>query len=211
MCRGLIGKKLGMTVVFSSEGKYVPVTVVKIGPCTVTQIKTGETDGYNALQLGFGGKKKTRVRRPDKGHLKKSGLESCEIIREFAVENPGEYALGQVLNTGIFSVGDRVDVSGTTKGRGFAGVIKRHGYSGGRKTHGSHCHRIPGSIGASAWPSRVFKGKKLPGHYGHEKQTMRNVEIVDIREQDNLILLKGAVPGPRSGLISVCKPKITKK
>jgi len=197
--------------VFSSEGKYVPVTVVKIGPCTVTQIKTGETDGYNALQLGFGVKKKTRVSRPDKGHLKKSGLESCEIIQEFAVENTGEYALGQELNAGIFNVGDRVNVSGTTKGRGFAGVIKRHGYSGGRKTHGSHCHRIPGSIGASAWPSRVLKGKKLPGHYGNEKQTMRNVEIIDIREQDNLILLKGAVPGPRSGLVSVCKPKITKK
>jgi large subunit ribosomal protein L3 len=200
-----------MTVVFSSEGKYVPVTVVKIGPCTVTQIKTGDTDGYNALQLGFGGKKKIRVRRPETGHLKKCGLESCQILREFSVENPGEYTLGQVLNAGIFNVGDRVDVSGTTKGRGFTGVIKRHGYSGGRKTHGSHCHRIPGSIGASAWPSRVLKGKKLPGHYGNEKQTMRNVEIIDIREQDNLILLKGAVPGPRSGLISVCKPKISKK
>lgn len=211
MSRGLIGKKLGMTVVFTSDGKYVPVTVLKIGPCTVTQIKTGETDGYNALQLGFGERRKSRMKKPVEGHLKKSGLESCECLREFTSENPGDYTLGQVLNAGIFNVGDRVDVSGATKGRGFAGVIKRHGYSGGRKTHGSHCHRIPGSIGASAWPSRVFKGKKLPGHYGNEKQTMRNVEIVDIREQDNLILLKGAVPGPRSGLVSVCKPKITEK
>jgi large subunit ribosomal protein L3 len=211
MCKGLIGKKLGMTVVFSSEGRYVPVTVVKIGPCTITQVKTGETDGYDALQLGFGAKKLTRVGKAEKGHLKKCNLESCEAIREFPVENPGEYSPGQMINAGIFNVGDRVDVSGTTKGRGFAGVIRRHGFSGGRKTHGSHCHRIPGSIGASAWPSRVLKGKRLPGHLGHEKKTARNLEIVDIRENENLILLKGAVPGPKSGLVSVLKTKRAEK
>jgi len=206
MSRGLIGKKLGMTVVFTSDGKYVPVTVLKVGPCVVTQIKTDETDGYNALQLGFGEKKKSRVKKPDEGHLKKSELESCECLREFTSENPGDYKLGQIINVEIFNVGDLVDVVGTTKGRGFAGVIKRHGFSGGRKTHGSHSHRIPGSIGASAWPSRVTKGKKLPGHYGFERQTMKNLEIIDIRHQDNLILVKGAVPGPKSSLIYLCKP-----
>ncbi|MGB5159026.1 large ribosomal subunit protein uL3 [Desulfobacterium sp. N47] len=211
MCRGLIGKKLGMTVMFSSEGKCVPVTVLKVGPCVVTQIKSNETDGYNALQIGFGEKKKTRINKPVQGHLKKGGLESCEYMREFSVENPEEYKLGQILNIEMFNVGDLVDVSGIIKGRGFSGVIKRHGFSGGRKTHGSHCHRIPGSIGASAWPSRVFKGKKLPGHYGCCKQTMRNLEIIDVRQHDNLILLKGAVPGPRSGMISVLKPNVIKK
>ncbi|MFH2044590.1 MAG: 50S ribosomal protein L3 [Pseudomonadota bacterium] len=211
MCRGLIGKKLGMTVTFSSEGKCVPVTVLKVGPCVVTQIKTNETDGYNALQVAFGEKKQTRINKPVKGQLKKGGVESCEYIREFSVENPEEYKLGQVLNVEMFNVGDLVHVTGIIKGRGFAGVIKRHGFAGGRKTHGSHSHRIPGSIGASAWPSRVFKGKKLPGHYGCTKQTMRNLEIIDIRENDNLILLKGAVPGPKSGLISVLKPNILDK
>lgn len=210
MSRGLIGKKLGMTVVFTSEGKYVPVTVLKVGPCFVTQIKTDETDGYNALQLGFGEKRKSRMKKPVVGHLKKPGIESCECLREFATVNPGEYTPGQVINVEIFNVGELVDVVGTTKGRGFAGVITRHGFSGGRKTHGSHSHRVPGSIGASAWPSRVLKGKKLPGHYGFVRQTMKNLEIIDIRHQDNLILVKGAVPGPKSALIYVCKPKISK-
>jgi large subunit ribosomal protein L3 len=210
MSRGLIGKKLGMTVVFASDGKYVPVTVLKVGPCVVTQIKTDKTDGYNALQLGFGEEKKSLVKKPVKGHLKKSELESCKYLREFICVNPEEYTLGQTINVEIFNVGDRVDVVGTTKGRGFAGVIKRHGFSGGRKTHGSHSHRIPGSIGASAWPSRVMKGKKLPGHYGFIRQTLRNLEIIDIRHQDNLVLVKGAVPGPRSGLIYLCKPKAAK-
>jgi len=209
MSRGLIGKKLGMTVVFTSDGKYVPVTVLKVGPCVVTQIKTDKTDGYNALQLGFGEKKKSRMKKPVEGHLKKSGLESCECLREFTSGNPENYTPGQAINVEIFNVGDLVDVVGTTKGRGFAGVIKRHGFSGGRKTHGSHSHRIPGSIGASAWPSRVMKGKKLPGHYGFERQTIRNLEIIDIRHQDNLILVKGAVPGPKSSLIYLCKPKVT--
>jgi large subunit ribosomal protein L3 len=207
MSRGLIGKKLGMTVVFASDGKYVPVTVLKVGPCVVTQIKTDETDGYNALQLGFGNKKNSQIKKPVKGHLKKSEIESCECLREFPCGNPGDYKPGQTINVEMFNVGERVDIVGTTKGRGFAGVIKRHGFSGGRNTHGSHSHRIPGSIGASAWPSRVIKGKRLPGHYGFERQTVRNLEIIDIRHQDNLVLVKGAVPGPKSGLIYLCKPK----
>ena len=149
------------------------------------------------------------MKKPVEGHLKKSGLESRECLREFTSGNPENYTPGQAINVEIFNVGDLVDVVGTTKGRGFAGVIKRHGFSGGRKTHGSHSHRIPGSIGASAWPSRVMKGKKLPGHYGFERQTIRNLEIIDIRHQDNLILVKGAVPGPKSSLIYLCKPKVT--
>lgn len=207
MSRGLIGKKLGMTVVFTSDGKYVPVTVLKVGPCIIAQIKIDATDGYSALQLGFGEKKKSRIKKPATGHLKKPGIESCECLCEFAPAGTEEYTYGQVLNVEIFNVGERVDVIGTTKGRGFAGVITRHGFSGGRKTHGSHSHRVPGSIGASAWPSRVMKGKKLPGHYGFVRQTVKNLEIIDIRPQDNLILVKGAVPGPKSGLIYVCKPK----
>ncbi len=206
MCNGMIGKKVGMTGLFTPEGQYIPVTVVQAGPCVVTQVKTEATDGYNALQLGFGAKKEKRLNSPLQGHLRKSGASSA-VLREVSVENPGDYAVGQEVDLmTIFNVGDRVDVSGTTKGRGFSGVIKRHGFSGGRKTHGSKSHRIPGSIGCSAWPSRVFKGKKLPGQYGNTKKTIKNLEIVDIRPEENLVLLKGAVPGSASGVVMLRKP-----
>jgi len=205
MCNGLIGKKIGMTAVFSNEGRRIPVTAVQVGPCVVTQIKTVATDGYNALQLGFGEKKESRMNKPLKNHLKKSGISSCTALREFAVAEPDTYSLGQVIGTELFQVGEKIRVSGKTKGRGFAGVIKRHGFGGGRQTHGGHCKRIPGSIGCSAWPSKVMKGKKMPGHYGNEKQTVRNLEIIDIRPDENIILIKGAVPGHRSGLLTVEK------
>ena len=211
MCKGLMGKKLGMTALFSPEGAYTPVTVVELGPCVVTQIKTVATDGYNALQLGFGDKKTKQVNKPMQGHLKKSGDQVFAYLREFPVDNPEEYSLGQAVTLDLFSVGERVDVVGTTKGRGFSGVIKRHGFARGPMTHGSKSVRIPGSIGCSAWPSRVIKGKKMPGQYGTERQTVRNVKVVDIRPEQNLVLLRGAVPGHKNALVLVSKPKIIKK
>lgn len=208
MSRGLLGKKLGMTAWFSSEGNLIPVTVVEVGPCVVTQIKTAATDGYNALQLGFGEKKKSRVKKPLQGHQKKSGNICFEHLKEFFVENPDEFGLGQTITVEMFHAGDRVDVVGTTKGRGFSGVIKRHGFHRGPMSHGSKNIRPPGSIGCSATPSKVIKGKKMPGHYGNQRKTMRNLEIVDVRPDNNLVLLKGAVPGPKSGLVVLNKLKI---
>jgi large subunit ribosomal protein L3 len=211
MIKGLMGKKLGMTGIFAPDGRYVPVTVIEAGPCVVTQVKTTATDGYNAVQLGFSEVKAKRVTKPRQGHFRKSGESFFRHVQEFPVDDPEAYSLGQKITLDIFSVGERVDVCGTTKGRGFAGVIKKEGFSGGPTTHGSKCHRIPGSVGSSAWPSRVFKGKGLPGHYGVDHQTMQNIEIVDIRPEENILMVKGAVPGPATGLVAVKKPKIARK
>lgn len=208
MFNGLMGKKLGMTGLFTPEGQYVPVTVIEAGPCVVTQIKTVATDGYDALQLGFEEKKEARTNKPMRGHFEKSGGKCFRHIQEFSVENPGDYNLGQEVKLDLFSVGERVDVVGQSKGRGFAGVIKRHGFHGGRKSHGSKAHRIPGSIGCSAYPAHVIKGKKMPGHYGDARNTIQNLEIVDIRPDDNLIMVKGAVPGHKSALVTIQKLKI---
>ncbi len=194
-----------MTGMFSNDGRYVPVTVVEAGPCVITQIKTVATDGYDALQLGFLEKKANRVNKPQAGHFKKSGTQGFRYVKEVPVENISEYSLGQVISPQLFSVGEKVKVVGTSKGRGFAGVVKRHGFGGGRKTHGGHCHRLPGSIGCSAWPSKVIRGKKMPGRYGHDRQTVKNLVIFDIREEENLILLKGAVPGSKNGLVQISK------
>jgi len=190
---------------FTPDGRYLPVTVIEAGPCVVTQIKRADREGYNALQLGFGQRKASRVNRPLKGHLKKSGGGLFATLREFPVDNPDDFTLGQEITLELFEVGDRVRITGKTKGRGFSGVIKRHGFHRGPKTHGSKNIRPPGSIGCSAWPSRVTKGKKMPGQYGHEQQTTRNLEIVDIRPEQNLILVKGAVPGHRSALVTIRK------
>jgi large subunit ribosomal protein L3 len=207
MSNGLIGKKMGMTGMFSPEGRYVPVTVVQAGPCTVTQIKTQTKDGYNAIQVGFGIQKKQRLNKPVIGHLQKSGDHAFLVLKEIRVDNPEAYSLGQVITAEVFSVGDYVDVTGISKGKGFAGVMRRHGFAGGRTTHGSQCHRIPGSIGASAWPSRVMKGKRLPGHYGHEQVTVRNLQVLDIRSDENILLIKGAIPGSKSGVLNLRKSK----
>jgi len=207
MCRGLIGKKLGMSGIFSPDGDSIPVTVLEVGPCLVTQIKTVATDGYNALQLGFGTRKLSRTNKPLLGHLKRSGGGSFALLREFAVENPQDYEVGQTLTVEMFKIGDRVDVTGKTKGRGFTGVVKRHGFHGGKDTHGSMSHRVPGSIGSSAWPSRVIKGKKLPGQYGNARKTVRNLQIVEIRPENNLLFVRGAVPGARSTCVEVKRPK----
>jgi len=205
MCKGLVGKKLGMTSVFGPNGQYIPVTVLQVGPCVVTQIKKDETDGYKALQLGFGTKKEKNTNRPLKGHFKKAGDACFDTLKEVGVDNPEEYSLGQSVGPEIFAIGEKVNVTGTTKGRGFSGVMKRHGFGGGRITHGSHSKRTPGSIGCSAWPSKVIKGKRLPGQYGVETKTVRNLEIVDIRPEENLILLKGPIPGSRSGIVTINK------
>lgn len=196
-----------MTGVFTSEGRYFPATVIEAGPCVVTQIKTRDTDGYDALQLGFGGKRTSRVNKPLQGHFKKSGDQCFRFLKEFSVENPADYSLGQELTVEMFKVGDRVDVVGTSKGRGFSGVIKRHGFHRGPMTHGSRNVRRPGSVGCSAWPAKIIKGKKMPGQYGNDRKTIRNLEIIDIRTDDNLILVKGAVPGSEAGLVSVNKLK----
>jgi large subunit ribosomal protein L3 len=211
MCKGLIGKKLGMTGLFTPDGESIPVTAVQAGPCVVTQIKTIDTDGYNALQLGFGEKKKSRVNKALKGHCKKSGDACFAFLREVPVNDPGQYEIGQTISLDLFDIGEHIDVTATTKGRGFSGVIKRHGFHGGKKTHGSHSQRIPGSIGSSAWPSKVLKGKKLPGQYGNHRKTIRNLVIADIRPQENILLIKGAVPGSKNGIVEIKKPKITKK
>lgn len=209
MSKNILGRKMGMTGVFTSRGKHIPVTVLEVGPCLITQIKTVDTDGYNALQLGFGSKKPSRINKPIRGHSEKSGKGGFTFFREFPVDNPEDYTLGQSIGPDVFSVGDRVDVTGTSKGRGFAGVIKRHGFHGGKKTHGSHSHRIPGSVGCSAWPAKVIKGKKMPGHYGTDRTTVRNLEIVDIRPEDNLMMIRGAIPGPKTGLVMIKMPKFT--
>lgn len=210
MEKGLIGRKLGVTQVFSEDGVAIPVTVIEMGPCVVTQKKTKEIDGYDAIQLGFGRVKQKNVTMPIQGHLRKAGNGLFRVLREFRMMSPDDYEEGQELKTDIFKIGDYVDVVGRSKGKGFAGVIKRHGFKGGRATHGSMFHRAPGSIGASAYPSRVFKGKKLPGHMGNSRRTVQNLMIVGVRPNENLILVRGSVPGSRDSIVLV-KSSIKKR
>ena len=201
----LLGKKIGMTNVFSAEGRLIPVTVVQAGPCVVTQIKSKETDGYNALQLGFDEKKVEKLNKPIAGHLKKTTEKGFRVLREFRTDDIEEVESGAIFSTEMFTVGDKVNISGISKGRGFQGTIKRHGFSRGPETHGSRNHRKPGSIGNSAWPGKVFKGKKLPGHMGTDRTTMKNLTIVDIKHDENLLLVKGPVPGCKTGILEVRK------
>jgi len=212
MYRELLGRKLGMTTLFAPNGNQISATVLEVGPCVVTQIKTRETDGYDALQVGFLMKNLSRVNKPMQGHLRKSGGQGYRFLREISVDDPAEHKLGEALTIdGLFQVGERIDVSGFSKGRGFSGVIKRWGFHGGRDTHGSMFHRAPGSVGASATPSKVLKGRKLPGRYGGARVTARNLEVVDIRPEQNVLIVKGAVPGGKAGLIGVRKPQIASK
>ena len=189
MVLGLIGKKLGITQIFSRDGQMVPVTVIQAGPCCVVQKKTPEKDGYSALQIGFGDKKLKKTAKPIQGHCKAAGGRAFAILQELRIDNTDAYQVGQDITLAIFKVGDTVKVSGTSKGKGFAGVMKRHNFKGGAESHGSMFHRAPGSIGASADPSRVVKGMRGPGHMGAQKVTMKNLEIIEIREKDNLLLL----------------------
>ncbi|MDK9709249.1 MAG: 50S ribosomal protein L3 [Desulforhopalus sp.] len=201
---GLLGKKIGMTRVYSELGEAVPVTVIEAGPCKVLQVKTDSTDGYGAIQVGFAEKKASRVNKPMAGHFTKSGSTGYYFVREFRVMDPTLFEVGQVISLGtVLKVGDKVDVQGTSKGRGFQGVIKRHGFSGGGSGHGSMFHRAPGSIGCSAYPSRVIKGKKLPGRMGNDSVLRKNVVVVDVRDDENVVLLKGPLPGAKNGLLKI--------
>lgn len=203
MVNGIIGKKLGMTRIFVENGESVGVTVLEAGPCTVVQKKTKDKDGYEALQLGFGSKKKAN--KPRVGHLKASGGTNFTRFKEFKADDIDQYDTGQEITLDIFEIGERVNISGVTKGRGFSGVMKRHGFAGGRASHGCTTPRGGGSIGAAAYPARVFPGKKMPGHQGNVKQTVRDLEIMDVREEYGVILVKGSVPGPRDGIVLIKK------
>jgi large subunit ribosomal protein L3 len=201
---GILGRKLGMTRVYNEVGRSIPVTVIEAGPCTVLQKKTIDNEGYNAIQVGFLEKKASRVNKPDAGHFKRSGSSGFYHVSEFRVKDPAAYELGQQVTVKeLLNIGDNVDVSSKSKGRGFQGVVKRHGFAGGRSTHGSMFHRAPGSIGSSAWPSRVVKGKKLPGRMGNTLVTQKNLKVVDIREDEHILLVKGAVAGAKNGLIKI--------
>lgn len=198
----LIGKKLGMTQIFAEDGESVPITVIEAEPSVIVHKKTQESDGYDALQLGYGRVKQKSVTKPLQGHLKKADKGFFRNLREFRTAT-ASYELGQELKVDMFAAGDYIDVVGTSKGKGFAGVVKRHGFSGGRATHGSMFHRAPGSIGASAEPSRVLKGKKLPGQMGDVRKTVQNLLVVGVRPERNLILVKGSIPGCRNSVVII--------
>jgi len=201
---GLLGRKVGMTRVYDENGRSVPVTVIEAGPCTILQKKTVGKEGYNAIQVGFIEKKESRLNKPEAGHFKRSGGKGYYHIKEFRVSDPESYEIGQqVTLADVFSIGDLVDVSGKSKGRGFQGVMRRHGFAGGRKTHGSNFHRAPGSIGCSAWPSRVLKGKRLPGRMGNDLVTQKNLKVIDIRTEENVLLVHGPTPGAKNGILNI--------
>lgn len=201
--KGILGRKIGMTQIFTEEGKVIPVTVVEAGPMVVTQIKTVETDGYNAIQVGYGDIKAKHVTKPLKGHFEKAGVEFKKTLKEFAVEDPSVYKIGQEIKVDIFAEGNKVDVTGISKGKGTQGAIKRHNQSRGPMTHGSKYHRGPGSKGAGTTPGRVFKGQTEAGRMGNEQVTVQNLEIAKVDTERNLLLIKGAIPGPKSGMLTI--------
>ncbi len=203
--KAVLGRKLGMTQVFSEDGRLVPVTVIEAGPMVVTQIKNKETDGYEAVQVAFGEAKEKRVNKPLRGHFAKAGVGFKKFVREFKVQDLSAYSLGQEIKVDVFEAGEKVDAVGTSKGKGFQGPIKRHNQSRGPMSHGSRYHRGPGSMGAASDPSRVFKGKKLAGQMGASRVTIQNLEVVKVDVEKNLILIKGAVPGPKKGLVVIKK------
>ena len=201
---GILGKKVGMTRVYSEIGEAIPVTVIEAGPCKVLQVKTESNDGYSAIQVGFSEKKASRIDKPTAGHLKKSNSDGYYFIREFRVTDSAAYEVGQEITLdAIMKVGDKVDVQGISKGRGFQGVVKRYGFAGGGAGHGSMFHRAPGSIGCSAYPGRVIKGKKMPGRMGNDTILRKNVVVVDVRTEENVVLLKGPLPGAKNGLLKI--------
>ena len=204
MTNGLLGKKLGMTQIYD-ESVLEPVTVIEAGPCRVVAIKTKERDGYEAIQLSFGEVKDRKLTRAELGHLKKQQVPASRVLREFP--KVGDIAVGETVQVDIFKKGDWVDVVGMSKGKGFQGVMKRHNYSGGPESHGSMFHRAPGSIGASSYPSRVWKNKALPGHMGDERVTVQRLKVIDARPDENLLFVRGAVPGGQNGLLIVRKSK----
>ena len=202
MKKALLGKKLGMTQIFDEQGKVIPVTVIEAGPCTVVQIKTKDADGYEAVQLGFGEVKANKVIKPKAGHFKKANVEPKKHLREFRLEEIS-YNVGDELKADVFTAGEFVDITGTTKGKGFQGVIKRHGQSRGPMGHGYMYHWCPGSMGPTSTPGRVFKGKKLPGHMGMQTVTIQKLEVVNVDLDKNVILVKGSVPGNKGAILKI--------
>jgi large subunit ribosomal protein L3 len=204
MARTILGKKLGMTQVWSEDDRLVPVTVIEAGPCFVSQVKTTEKDGYAAVQLAYGDVKPSRANKPQKGHFAKAGIETAKrFVAEARMDEGEKFEPGQEITCEIFAEGDSIAVTGTSKGKGFAGVMKRHNFKGGPGGHGSHFHRAPGAIGQCATPSRVFKGMKLPGHMGAAQVTVRNVKVIKVIPEQNVMLVKGAVPGGKNGLLTI--------
>lgn len=204
MQKAILGKKLGMTQVFAEDGTVIPVTVIMAGPVTVTQLKTVENDGYKAVQVGFVDVAEKKLNKPEKGHLDKAGVAYKKVLREFRFDGDVNYNIGDEIKADVFSAGDKIDVTGISKGKGYAGVIKRHNFSRLKETHGTGpVHRHPGSMGACSTPSRVMKNTKLPGHMGVEKVTVQNLDVVKVDVEKNLILVKGAVPGPKGGLLTI--------
>ena len=204
MVTGIIGRKVGMTQVFETDGTVVPATVIKAGPCVVVQAKGAQTDGYESVQLGLVEDKPARVGKPLAGHYKKANVPPTRVRREVKLAPGGDpLKAGDSVLVSIFALGERVDVIGTSRGKGFQGVVKRHHFAGGAATHGSMFHRAPGSIGSSSYPSRVFKGMRMAGHTGHSRVTVRNLEVVEVHAEENLLLVKGAVPGPNGGYVVV--------
>jgi len=204
--QGIIGKKVGMTQVYAEDGRAYPVTVIEAGPCVVVQRKSKEKDGYAAVQVGLvEARKAKRVTKPMKGHFDKAGLPPCRVLREFRVADGAEVKVGDKVSVDLFAAGDTISVSGTSRGLGFQGVVKRHHFRGGAATHGSMFHRAPGSIGASAWPSRTLKGMKAAGHMGAEKVTVRNVEVVRVDAGNNLLIVRGSVPGAGGSIVVIRK------
>lgn len=204
--RGMLGKKIGMSRVFNNHGDVVPVTILNVGPCVVTQVKTLENDGYQAVQIGYGYKKDKHLTKPLEGHFKKSSSKPSEVLAEFDVVPGFDYVLGSVFHVGLFNQGDFVRVSGTSKGRGFAGVIKRHNFSRQKKTHGTgHTERAPGSIGQASDPSRVFPGMRMAGRHGNVKVTVENLEVVGVDRENNHLIVKGSIPGPKGSIVTVEK------
>ena len=204
--RGLLGHKIGMTRVFNANGDSIPVTILNVGPCVVTQVKTLNPDGYEAVQLGYGFRKSKHLNNPLKGHFKKSNINPSKFLAEFEVVPGFQYKLGSVFHVGLFSLGDFVSVSGNSKGRGFAGVIKRHNFARQKKTHGTgHTERAPGSIGQASDPSRVFPGMRMAGRHGNSKVSVKNLEVIRIDKEKNYLLLKGSIPGPKGSVVKVVK------
>ena len=201
MKKGIIGRKVGMTQIFDEKGNVIPVTVIEAGPCVVAQVKTVETDGYNAVQLGFGDIKDKHINKPEAGHFAKAKLANKKHLREFRIDSVEGIKVGDELKADVFEAGEKIDVQGTSKGKGFQGVIKRHGQHRGPMGHGSMYHRRPGSMGSTSTPGRVFKGKKLPGHMGRVTVTIQNLDVVRIDMDKNVILVKGSVPGPKGAIL----------
>ena len=203
MKKAILATKVGMTQIFNEDGVLVPVTVLQAGPCVVTQVKTEENDGYKAVQVGFVDKREKLVSKPVKGHFDKAGVAYKRFVREFRLDNAEEYSVKDEIKADIFAAGDKIDATAVSKGKGFQGAIKRHGQSSGPMAHGSKYHRHAGSNGACSDPSKVFKGKKMPGHMGSKRVTVQNLEVVKVDAENNLILVKGAVPGPKKSLVTI--------